>query len=66
VLLSDLFSNELKHREPLDPDLFVIRLDQAKVLEDYFENKTPWGMEHKIIQARTKEIIAQRQLGRMT
>jgi hypothetical protein len=63
VLLSDLFPNELQHREPLDPELFVVRLDHADKLKDYFENNTPWGMEHKIIQQRTREIIAQRRLG---
>lgn len=60
VLLSDLFPNPLTHREPLDPEYFVIRLDRSAEIKDYFENRTTWGLEHKVIEARTREAIAQR------
>jgi hypothetical protein len=60
LLLSDLFPNKLKHREPLDPELFVVRLDRAAALRDYFENRTPWGMEMKVINHRTRQQIARK------
>jgi len=62
LALSDLFKNPVVHREPLDPDYFVVRLDQAKALTDYFEKHTGWGREIAAINARTKAIIAQRGL----
>jgi hypothetical protein len=58
--LSGLFKNRVAHRVPLDPDYFVIRLDQAKALTEYFETRTAWGREIVAINARTKAIIAQR------
>ena len=61
-LLSDLFSNSLTHREPIDPEFFVVRLDQYDALQDYFENRTAWGLEMKAINERTRQIIAERQL----
>lgn len=62
ALLSDLFQNRLSHRQPIDPEYFVIRLDSFDALKDYFENKTAWGLEMKAINERTRRLIAQRQL----
>jgi hypothetical protein len=63
VLLSDLFPNRLSHRQPIDPEYFVIRLDRFDALKDYFENKTPWGLEMRVINEQTRRLVAQRQLG---
>lgn len=63
LLLSDLFPNKLTHRVPLDPEYFVVSLDHAEALRDYFENRTPWGLEMKVINERTRQLIAQRHLG---
>jgi hypothetical protein len=63
VLLSDLFPNRLTHRQPIDPEYFVIRLDRFDALKDYFENRTPWGLEMKAINEQTRRLIAERQLG---
>lgn len=60
LLLSDLFKNPLIHREPLDPEYFVIRLDRYAEIKDYFENRTTWGLEHKSVNEQTKEAIARR------
>lgn len=62
VLLSDLFSAKLTHREPIDPEFFVVRLDQYDSLKDFFENRTAWGLEMKAINEQTKQIVADRQL----
>lgn len=43
ALLSDLFPNPLAHREPSDPEYFVVRLDRYETLKDYFENRTAWA-----------------------
>lgn len=62
LLLSDLFPNRLAHRQPLDPEYFVVRLDQATALKDYFENQTQWGLEMKEINRRTRQAIAEKGL----
>lgn len=62
LCLSELFKNHVVHREPLDPDYFVVRLDQAKALTEYFEKRTAWGREIVAINARTKAILAQKGL----
>jgi len=63
LLLSDLFPNSLTHRVPLDPEYFVVSLNRADALKDYFENRTPWGLEMQAINERTKQLVAQRRLG---
>jgi hypothetical protein len=63
LLLSDLFKNDLKHREPLDPQFFVVRLDRYDSQKDHFLNRTAWGREMQAVNARTKAEIAQQGLG---
>lgn len=60
LMLSDLFRNRLTHRIPLDPEYFVIRLDRFAAIKDYFENRTTWGLEQQVINARIKEQVAAR------
>lgn len=60
LLLSDLFDNQPMHRVPLDPQFFVVRLDQYDVLKGYFLKQTAWGREMQEIEERTKAEIAKR------
>ena len=45
-LVSDLFGKIVPYRQPINPDLKVIRIKDSEYLEKYFLNETSWG--HKI------------------
>ena len=60
LLLSDLFYNEPTHSIPLDPQFFVVRLDQYDLLTSYFLKQTAWGREMQAVEERTKTEIAKR------
>lgn len=46
-LVSDLFGKKVPYRQPIDPDLKVIRIDNSEDLERYFLNETNWGRRMK-------------------
>ncbi len=45
LLVGDLFDHAVPRREPIDPAIKVIRLDQADELDRYFREDTGWGKE---------------------
>jgi hypothetical protein len=51
LLLGELFDRRLPPREPVDPRIAIIRLDQHKKLDEYFNRDTAWGRENARIQA---------------
>ena len=71
LLLGQLFHpNQVKLREPLDPDSFPIRLDQRDTLVRHFKNDTAWGHNNKKTDAdvrsailKKRDTIASRQKG---
>lgn len=53
LLLADLFGNTVPIREPIDPNIKVIRLDQWEELDRHFREDTDWG---KQIAARHRQL----------
>lgn len=59
VLLGEIFGNEVAHREPLDPERRVIRLEDHDELKKWIEG-TPWGKECARIEERVRQQIAEK------
>lgn len=53
-LLGDLFETSVAHREPIDPAVKVITLEDAEDLERWFATSTAWGQKYARIEAETR------------
>lgn len=53
LLLADLFGSSVPRREPIDPEIKVIRLDQWEELNRHFRDDTEWGRQ---IAARDRQL----------
>lgn len=60
LLLADIFKHKVPPRKPLDPTIIPLSLGQASELEDYFLNRSPWGIQMAEVNARTKADIDKR------
>ena len=54
LLLQELFGQCVANRQPIDPRLKVITLDEAGKLIRYFYEDTPWGASVRDTQTRVK------------
>lgn len=56
LFLSYLFSNKLKIRDPIDPNIKVITTDPIKMteLKRYFEEESPWGIQKNETEERVR------------
>lgn len=59
VFLSRLFENEVKIREPIDPNIKVVTTDPAEIerLKLYFEEETPWGIHKREVEEDVRNNI---------
>jgi hypothetical protein len=55
-LLGDLFCHKVPPREPLDPAMFAIRLDQYDELKRRL-NDSPWGREAQATNERVRKAL---------
>ena len=51
LLLSDLFKTRATHREPIDPALMVIRLEE---IEQHLSTQTAWGQQVATCEAQAR------------
>jgi hypothetical protein len=60
LLLHDLFGRKIAYREPLNPNIKVIRIDRFEPLTAYFGHDTPWGRSQKEITERVRTKFVRR------
>ena len=60
ILLSELFQRVLPAREPLDPNLKVVKLDKYAELDKFFNEQTEWGRNKARIQEEVRASFGQK------
>lgn len=60
LLLGELFNHRLPRREPIDPDVVVVRLDAFDELKRHFEHDTAWGKKKIEVEDRVRLTHAKR------
>jgi hypothetical protein len=58
LLLGDLFDKSVHHREPIDPNCIVIKLENAERLNKHFETRTGWGKMKTEVEARVADQLS--------
>lgn len=66
LLVGDLFGHVVPRREPIDPGIKVIRLDQADELDRYFHEDTDWGREIASRHGALRAAAVEKELGAST
>lgn len=61
LLLADIFPGFVSKRQPLDPTLMVITLQDHAELQSRIARDTPWGRERAASEKRVREALAPKQ-----